>query len=346
MDSDEVWKCDLCNKCFQYKSEVRNHLHGHSDLRRICRLNSNNTNLTTEEPRENMISSYTNVLKQKQHNERESLKINKSRSELSSDDQNGKKLKNEDFEHALKAALGNYKPRISKYFKCRKCHVQFITKIRFDMHILSSHEDIRTDKNLGMVLYKCKMCPYRSIYNNALSKHKSTWHKERIWHNCDICEYRTALKECLTQHILSIHEGVRYICELCDYQGSSVKAIKFHIKVKHEGLRFSCSQCKFKAKHRTTLKLHIESKHSDIKYRCDKCGYEKSSSRCRVNHSGIKYFCDQCDVQFTQQSSLKVHLRIKHEGNIYNCEKCEYKSTTQRGLRLHREKHEEQKTSQ
>ena len=345
MESDEVWNCDLCKKCFQYKSEIRNHLKLYNVLGRRCGFISNDTIMTTEEPHE---SGSSNVSKHKQYKERESPKLNKLGIKFRSDVRNSKNLEklycNADFEYVLKATLGEYEPRQSRYFKCKKCNVQFITKIGLDKHILSSHEDIKTDKNLDIIIYKCKICPYKSIYTYALYKHKSIWHKERVWHVCNICEYKTVKKVRLTRHMISTHEGVRFNCEFCNYQGPSVAALKHHNKVTHEGIRFPCSQCEFKAKNSPTLKIHIESKHSDIKYRCDKCGYEGPSSRSlanhkRENHKGNKHICDQCDLQFIRRSSLTVHLGIKHEGKRYSCQKCEYKSTTQRGLRLHRDKH-------
>ena len=348
MDSDEVWRCDLCKTCFQSKSEIKKHLEWYNVLGGSCGLNSNNTIMITEKPHENILSDSTNVSKWK--HEKENFNMNKLR-KFRYDARNSKKLEkykcNEDFEHVLSATLGKNKPRQPRYFKCKKCNVQFITEKGLDMHILSAHEDIKTNKALDMVMYKCQICPYKAIHNNALYKHKMIWHKERVWYVCNICEYKTMIKECLPKHMISTHEGVRFICEFCNYQGPSVSALKYHNKVTHEGLRFPCSQCEFKAKHSPTLKIHLESKHSDIKYRCDKCGYEGPSSRSlrihkNENHKGIKYFCDQCDLQFIRQSSLRVHLGIKHEGKRYSCEKCEYKSTTQRGLRLHKDKHEDQ----
>ena len=215
MYSEEFWQCDICNKCFQYKSDIRNHLKGHSDLGGICGLNINNTIVITEEPHENVISGSTNISKQKQDKERGNLKIYELRSEARSDAQNVKNLENinynEDFEHALKAALGSYKPRQARYFK-----------------------------NLDSVMHKCKMCPYMSIHTSGLSSHKRIWHKERIWHFCNICDYKTVVKKCLIKHMLTIHPDLRFSCSQCEFKAAYRKNLKVHLESKHSDFKYIC----------------------------------------------------------------------------------------------------------
>ena len=341
MEPDEVWKCDLCKKSFQYKSAIRNHLRGHSDLLVEGGLDSKNI------VDGNIESKCTNISQWKQHKGKENWTIKTFKSEFSSDPQIVKKIEKNDhkegFEHALKAALGNYKPRQSMYLKCRKCDVQFVTEVKRDIHTLLLHKDVILDKTLDMVMYKCKICPYKSIDTSMLKKHNTVRHEKRVWHGCDLCEYKTMIKICLKKHMLATHEGVRYNCDLCKYQGRSINALKSHKRIKHEGKRFSCSECKFKATVKRGLKLHKESYHSDIKYNCDQCEYQGPTSSSLVvhkntKHKGLIYICDQCDLHFNRQHNLRIHIRTKHEGKRYNCDECEYKSTTQRGLRLHSEK--------
>ena len=59
-------------------------------------------------------------------------------------------------------------------------------------------------------------------------------------------------KSKLKQHILSVHEGVRYSCSEpnCNFQATTNYNLKRHFKVTHGGFKLQCDLCTFTATQR------------------------------------------------------------------------------------------------
>ena len=255
MDSDKVWKCDLCYKYFQYKSEIRNHLKLHSDLGGIYGLNINNTMVITEEPHENVKSGSTNIPEQKQYKERKKLKINKLRSELMSDAQNGKKLQknyyNEDFEKALKAALGNFKPWQSKYFKY-----------------------------LDKGLYKCAMCPYVSIRTSGLWSHQSTWHKPTLSESKTVSLLDGS---CVSEAKLSTSFRDSFKSVFSFEENTDLNDMVNSMLTRTDGL-WTCTKCGKTNTDKSKAKRHIETHVEGVSHPCGFCGKNLRSRNCLQAH--------------------------------------------------------------
>ena len=61
----------------------------------------------------------------------------------------------------------------------------------------------------------------------------------------------------------------------------------------------------------------------------------------KSTHEGMRYPCNQCEYKATQQGHLNTHIQSKHDGVKYACNQCDYKATQQSHLKSHiQSKHE------
>ena len=100
-------------------------------------------------------------------------------------------------------------------------------------------------------------------------------------------------------HISLVHEIVKYEefgyqCRLCEKRFKRMESLKRHIESIHQNTKFPCNHCDYKATEKRSLKKHILKKHTK-------------------DQPVSKLYCEICSNQFTNRSTLKLHMQSVHE---------------------------------
>ncbi|XP_070495387.1 uncharacterized protein [Chironomus tepperi] len=148
-------------------------------------------------------------------------------------------------------------------FKCRICRTTFKTK-----ECLKSH--IRTHEKS----FECTECGKRFSNKSHLKEHME-WHRNPEAYKCKICHKAFAQKYCLKAHI-KLHESghlfPKFKCSSCPYSTDKTENLEKH-EMKHkrqeenEEMRknwLKCEKCPVKLKNKLKLATHYWKKHSEV----------------------------------------------------------------------------------
>ncbi|CAG9810752.1 unnamed protein product [Chironomus riparius] len=148
-------------------------------------------------------------------------------------------------------------------FKCRICRTSFKTK-----ECLKSH--IRTHEKS----FECTECGKRFSNKSHLKEHVE-WHKNPDAYKCKICQKSFAQKYCLKAHVKlheSGHQFTKFKCSSCPYSTDKAENLEKH-ELKHkrqeenEEMRknwLQCEKCPVKLKNKLKLATHYWKKHSEV----------------------------------------------------------------------------------
>ena len=114
-------------------------------------------------------------------------------------------------------------------------------------------------------------------------------------------------------------ESRKFPCKLCPYQASRFYCLNKHVIAVHAKIKeHECDKCGVNFSTKSNLTAHVKSVHLKIKnHECEECGAAFSRKfilRRHVKgvHLKIKIKCHLCPMTFTQNGSLKNHIRRKH----------------------------------
>ena len=135
--------------------------------------------------------------------------------------------------------IKHYRDVHTKIIKCDKCSKMFWTQKKLDMH----HTYV-------FPTFKCRKCPrmltteYRrnrheiNVHNAILpDEHRESYRSyssdpsDQI--KCNICEITFVTKYGKHQHIMSIHDKIKYECDICHVKYTSSWYLKIHIQNTH-----------------------------------------------------------------------------------------------------------------
>ena len=88
----------------------------------------------------------------------------------------------------------------------------------------------------------------------------------------------------LAEHLMGIHEGVKYPCGQCGKQFSQKGARARHQRAAHEGIKYLCGKCDYQATAKADLAKHQRGVHEGVKYPCGHCGKQLSKKGEVVRH--------------------------------------------------------------
>lgn len=133
-----------------------------------------------------------------------------------------------------------------------------------------------------------------------------------------------------------------YSCQLCQKSFTSHAYLSSHIRKAHEK-RFRCDQCGKSYGGSSYLREHIEAVHKKTKnYTCESCAasfYSKTqlTNHCLRNHSqaGDEKPCLECRKIFTNDLSLKLHMRNVHQPVKSMCSQCGKEYPNEVSLKKH-----------
>ena len=232
-------------------------------------------------------------------------------------------------DHSPRCFLFKYRrPIYSSHssFKCRLCSKVMPSRMIYEKHLRSSHND---------EIFKCSVrgCNYTSIpdlklINRHLSSHeKST--SENINSSepviCDICGRTFPQRGILLNHMKMEHNAISeaqatFPCPECDAVLGSRTMHQAHLDSVHLKLIYDCDKCDkmFETKH--SLSQHEKKVHNREMRRvqCHICSEwsankEVLDNHVRSNHSGERPFaCSFCHERFPSLSLMGSHRKRNH----------------------------------
>lgn len=170
--------------------------------------------------------------------------------------------------------------------------------------------------------YKCKICLQTYSRGENVMKHYYRAHAPKK-HKCTLCQKKYGTSSMLKDHINSSHS--KAVCSHCGKVYNSKSSLKNHEK--SHIVQYICPQCG------KVYKTHISFKHH-----VELCGKE------RILNIEEKFQCDYCGKQYSQKSSLRVHIQFEH-GNwkCYICRWCDKKCNSLSKWKEHIVKHTKEK---
>ena len=120
------------------------------------------------------------------------------------------------------------------------------------------------------------------------------------------------------------------ICSFCGYQATQKGSLNTHVRSLHLGIKYECKHCGIKLSTKASLNSHIDLIHNMIPRKgvdCKECGkfMSKGNLKFHINsvHEKIRYKCNQCNNEFTQESSLRMHVKRIQDNLNLQSPKCE-----------------------
>ncbi|KAG1661715.1 Zinc finger protein 62 [Nymphon striatum] len=265
LDYVNMYKCDVCLKCFAVESKLTEHKRVH----------------TTEKPFECDIchkffsrNNYLIVHKRLHTNEdrfecdichtffRGSDSLARHKFIHTNEKDFGCDICNKLFNH--RSTLSKHKKRVhsnDKPFECDVCHKCFSERVNLTTHKLTH----RTKRPFG-----CPVCNKRFIDRSSLNKHKSVHTNEKPF-ECDICHKCFSEKVNLTTHKL-IHTKEKALeCDICHKVFSKSRNLTRHKLTHTEEKPFRCHVCNRHFKNTNSLKVHKRLHTNEMPFECDIC---------------------------------------------------------------------------
>lgn len=361
---ERKFKCQMCNKSFDHKSNLRRHMASTHDLQKKYKC------------------KFCSRVYRYKWNLKSHLRQHKGPKILTcSHCTKGFALKSKLSKH-LKQHLGDVKQchicfevfeerelleeheksHQNRKFKCPSCERIFTSETRMRTHIDMKHE--------GENLFKCKKCLKVFADETRFYLHERSVHHK--FFRCSECEKRFANEDIMRQHFRNYHNKEEaYVCIYC-YDSFETKSTLIDHFFDHgnpimcnhcflmfpdeASLRshdcdccFTCPFCSRKYKIEKHLEKHIESciqlttSTTQLKT-LQKCRYcqrmfrnEDKLTAHELNHTMEKtlYKCLYCHKVFKKLTSYEKHMENHSRHTLYKCHLCTKAYPTEKNLERH-----------
>ena len=318
-------KCDFCEKTLKTKQTLRLHKQIKHNKCAVCEKTFVNQEAHYEKWHSELKGSFLCRIVKKER----SRKLMEEKFDIKPDH----KLEKCDTcgkECANKQSLKTHYQIVHKV--CAKCGKTFVDK---NKHYKLWHSDVT-----------CKHCDY-----SCKDKYNLTIHMEKKHNCCQICSEVFESKEVRLDHEEKAHGHLKQTCEKCNSKFLTITDLASHLADKHchknsDG-KFNCLYCKFQLKisRPRVLGYHILNKHfNQPLFPCSQCekGFDtKRNLRRHIQHRHTDeraFQCDKCAKAFKTLSCLNIHVENTHKEQIEaKCLECNKTFKNERCLRTHRQ---------
>jgi len=197
--------------------------------------------------------------------------------------------------------------------KCQDCSIVFLTSFRLQRHIKKFHGGVT---------------PTMANSDTPIGDDSNVAEMPRPY-SCQLCQKNFTSHAYLSSHIRKAHEK-RFRCEECGkcYGGSSY--LREHIEAVHRKTKnFICHSCSASFYSKTQLTNHCLRNHSDGEQKpCPECNKMFTNDlslklHMRNVHQPVKSICSTCGKEYPNEVSLKKHIQCVHEKKKpYQCHIC------------------------
>lgn len=217
-----------------------------------------------------------------------------------------------------------------KPYECEYCNKKFARGGQLLQHL-------RT--HTGSKPYECKICNATFTCGANLKLHMNR-HMEIRNFVCDICGKSFFRRDALKKHLNCTHGNIRaFHCNICnkELKGHLPQHMRTHQKDRPHG----CADCGATFTQRSHLIVHQRVHSGEKPYRCEVCWKAFAHSTALKlhtrRHTGEKPFaCVLCNTSFTQLPHLKKHMLCIHNSNKpYVCSHCKSFHKTKNDLEIH-----------
>lgn len=281
----QVYHCQLCNKSFQYRQKLMNHLDAHirnasTKMCVCCSEKFSDRTLLLEHEKQHMQSGHL----------------------LCS-------LCPEKFESGLLLAMHVKNHVTHSGYICQYCGKDYAEIGSMRRHLQVAHIGHRV---------QCPICHKK--LKGHLSEHLRTHEKDRP-HECTECGQRFTQSTQLNVH-RRCHTGARpYPCRICKRCFTHSNALMLHIR-RHTGEKpFACAMCPLSFSQLPHMKAHMRNIHGKEKaYKCQKCGQfyklkvhlENHVKTCTVGDRELSFEEKiQASVQYEEIDSVMSISRMR-----------------------------------
>ncbi|KAJ8253198.1 hypothetical protein GJAV_G00210180 [Gymnothorax javanicus] len=342
------YKCNLCNKEFQYAASLRAHLARHKRQKSQWAAGARATSAEEEEAGDSKAKNRTKRefvcdICGKTLPKLYSLRIhmlNHTGVRPHSCRVCGKAFAHK---HSLKMHRALHDAL--KQFHCTLCEKSFVSK-----RSLEEHTSIHT----GESKYLCTTCGKSFHRASGLSKHLKR-HQPRPevrGFPCSHCDKSFYEAKDLQQH-MNKHLGLKpFECQVCGKCYSWKKDWYSHVKSHSVAEPFKCNVCGKEFFEKALFRRHVKKAthgkkgrvKQNLERECEHCGRKftqlREYRRHINNHQGVKPFeCLTCGVAWADARSLKRHVRTHTGERPYVCPVCQDAHIDARTLRKHMTKY-------
>ena len=324
-EPEGIFICDSCEKIFESKMEMDNHLqHMHNTSTSVDK---------TEIPYEEKTISVSSKMRT-----RNFCYICKLQFE-------GNKEYKRHIEEMHQGCTPNsakeQKCATGNEFHCDKCDKKFDTKNHLYYHNSQIHGNKETCEVCGKVMSRRDMYAHRKkahhLYNIPENKKVK---------KCDSCDTEFKSGEEMDNHLRGSHGcNKKFECKDCDKKWVSHLSLELHYVVSHKKIMFCCDTCGFAFVELTQLNRHKKRVHDQNPgHVCHICGKAFYIPWMLNHHLAVehdigekRYKCDICSKAFKNNQALQRHVEGVCLKNVkYNCDQCSHSTFTKSALQKHK----------
>ncbi|XP_063289994.1 zinc finger protein 724-like [Pelobates fuscus] len=307
-NTEALFKCSKCSKCFLSDSEFVKHQSVHKE-----------SNMTSPKMGKVFFSESDLVTRERDHRGIEPFSC----SECGAN-----------FNNVTHLVIHHRIHTGEQPYSCSECGKHFTEKAS-----LIAHQMIHT----GERPFKCTECGKSFTRATHLASHKWVHAVEKPF-KCNECGKCFTLKHDLITHQRN-HTGEKpFKCNECGKCFTRAKILALHVRI-HTGEKpFQCNECGKYFTRASNLAAHKRIHTGEKPYKCAECGkgFTQASSLATHKriHTGEKpYKCADCGKGFTQASSLTLHERIHTGEKPFKCTDCGKSFTRATNLVAHKRIH-------
>ena len=242
-----------------------------------------------------------------------------------------------------------------KRVSCELCGLTFCGKYSFLRHLKKIHHQGRkSKKEIPAATYKCDVCD-KVFSNKFYLRQHSYVHKGSTRHSCDSCDITFCRIDAFYRHLKKVHNKGQgpYQCNVCNKRFNTPGNLGRHKNIAHLGklpnrIVHKCDVCGKTFSSRFILLCH-QKLHTKLNlHQCEIClkNFTRTSAlkNHKIVHTGERLFkCNICPKHFSRIYTLEIHQRLHTGERPFQCDVCGEGFIERSLLTYHSMKHAEKK---